>query len=256
MKDKISFVGSGNVAFHLANAFDLAGYKIHQIISRNEVTGNELASKFAAYFNNCIEDILNDADFIFLTIPDKSISDIANKINAESSVIVHCAGSGSIGLIAESKTNAAVLYPLQTFSKNRKLDYFKIPVFIEASNLETFRKIRDLAESISNIVIELDSEKRSFLHLAAVIANNFTNHLLAQAEKIMVSHDLPFEFLEPLVEETVKKAFALSPLKSQTGPAIRHDETTLQKHLEMLEAYPDLKELYEIISKDIVKGGR
>jgi predicted short-subunit dehydrogenase-like oxidoreductase (DUF2520 family) len=254
LKGKISFIGSGNVAWHLANAFDLAGYKIHQVISRNKVTGKELASKFAAYFDSRLEDILNDADFIFLTIPDKSISELAKKINAESSVFVHCAGSGALSLISEFKSNAAVFYPLQTFTKGRPLDYFKIPVFIEASNLDTFRKIRDLAESISNNVKELDSEKRRFLHLAAVIANNFTNHLLTQAEKLMVSHDLPFSFLEPLVEETVKKAFALSPSNSQTGPAIRHDESTLQKHLEMLEAYPDLRELYEIISKDIVNG--
>ncbi len=150
MKGKISFVGSGNVAWHLANAFDLAGYKIHQIISRNETTGRELANKFAAYFDKRSEDILNDADFIFLTLPDKSITEVAKSINAESSVFIHCAGSGSLSLISDYKPNAAVFYPLQTFTKNRLLDYFKIPVFIEASNLDTYRKIRDLAESISN----------------------------------------------------------------------------------------------------------
>ncbi len=251
MKSKITFVGSGNVAWHLAKSFDLAGYQIHQIVSRNETTGNELAKKYAAFFDSKLENVFDDSDFIFLTIPDKAIESTIEKIKANSPIFVHCAGSSSLATIANFKKSAGVFYPLQSFTKERNLNYFEIPIFIEASDKNTFQKIWDLADSISNSVKHLDSEKRLYLHLAAVMANNFTNHLLAQAEKVMSMEELPLVWLKPLVEETVKKAFDLGPENSQTGPAIRNDETTIQKHLKMLESNPDLKELYSIISKDI-----
>jgi len=254
MRGKITFIGSGNLAFHLATTFDLAGYQIHQVISRNEATGKALAKQFAAFFSLRLEDVYADADFIFLSIPDKEIESSVKRIKTDIPVFVHCAGSCPLETISNIKTNTGVLYPLQTFSKNRPVNFFEIPVFTEASNKFSTQKINELAETISNKVTELDSEKRRYLHLAAVIANNFTNHLLAQSEKIMTLQNLPFTLLKPLVEETVKKAFELSPLKSQTGPARRNDESTIAKHQEMLENDPEIKALYQIISDSIASS--
>ena len=256
MRGKITFIGSGNIASHLAKTFDLAGYQIHQVISRNELTGKELAKQFAAFFSNNLADVYADADFIFLTIPDKEIEHAVRQINTDIPVFVHCAGSCPMQAISAIKTNAGVLYPLQTFTKSRPVNFLEIPIFTEASNKFSTQKINELAETISNKVTELDSEKRRYLHLAAVIANNFTNHLLAQSEKIMAQQNLPFALLKPLVEETVKKAFELSPKNSQTGPAKRKDESTISKHLEMLENEPEIKALYQIITDSIVSSYR
>ena len=232
----------------------MAGHQIHQVISRNETTGKELAKKYAAFFDTRLENVFEESDFVFLTVPDKSIETTIQKIKATSPVFIHCAGSCSISILSNFKKSTGVFYPLQTFTKERNINLFEVPVFIEASDQTTLQKIWDLADSISNTIKHLDSEKRLYLHLAAVIANNFTNHLLSQAENVMAMQQLPLEWLKPLVDETIKKAFELGPQNSQTGPAIRHDETTLQKHLEMLSSNPELKELYEVISRDIGLG--
>lgn len=251
MKGKISFIGSGNVAFNLARAFDLSGYQIHQVISRNEQTGKELSGKYAAFYDKDISALMADADFVFLCVPDKSIESIATRIKTNGPLIMHCAGSCSLQTISEHVNPAAVFYPLQTFTKDRQADFNKIPILIEAVDFKTYQAVRDLAFTISNRVIELDSQKRLYLHLAAVIANNFTNHLLAQSEKIVQAQQLPFDLLKPLVEETVKKAFEGSPSNNQTGPAVRNDQTTIQKHLDILTDDKDLKNLYQIISNHI-----
>ena len=131
-KSKITFVGSGNVAWHLAKAFDLAGHQIHQIISRNEITGNELAKNYAAFFDPKLENVFDDSDFVFLTIPDKAIESALQKIKANSPVFIHCAGSCSLTTLSNFKKKTGVFYPLQTFTKERKLIFFEIPVFVES----------------------------------------------------------------------------------------------------------------------------
>ena len=253
MKSKITFIGSGNVASQLARAFDLAGHRINQVISRNEAEGKELAKKYAAYFDINPEKVYDDSDFIFLTVPDRAIEQVIRQIKAEGPVFMHCAGSCSLNSISLNKKRTGVFYPLQTLTKGRIIDFYKVPVFIEASDMDTFQKIWDLADSVSNTVKQLDSEKRLYLHLAAVFANNFTNHMLSQSEIVMKLKDLPLAWLQPLVEETVKKAFELGPRNSQTGPAVRNDELTMEKHLEMLDSNEELKHLYALISNDIAK---
>ncbi|NUM31376.1 MAG: DUF2520 domain-containing protein [Bacteroidetes bacterium] len=251
MKSKISFIGAGNLSFHLANAFDLAGYTIHQIISRNENIGKNLAKKYSAFFDINPENIAEDSDFVFITVPDNFIEEIVKKTITTNPCFVHCAGSISLSAISNYKTDAAIFYPLQSFTKNRKLNYFAIPVFIEASNNLAYNKIKNLANDFSNQVEELSSEKRRILHLAAVISNNFTNHLLSQSEHLLKKADMPIKWLKPLLEETVSKAFELGPEQSQTGPAKRHDELTINTHLEILQNETAIKEIYKIISEQI-----
>ncbi len=251
LKSKITLIGSGNLASHLARAFDLAGHQIHQIVSRNEVSGKALAKMYAAFYSNNPSNTLEDSDFVFLTVPDKAIELTLKSIKPKGPIFLHCAGSVSLAQIESYKDNVGVFYPLQTFTVERPVNFFNIPVFIEASNQDTFQKIWDLADSISNTVKHLDSDKRFSLHLAAVVANNFTNYLLVQTEKILATHNLPMEYIKPLVEETVKKAFDIGPIASQTGPAIRHDTVTIQKHLDSLASNPEMKEMYAMLSNAI-----
>ncbi len=251
MKSKISFVGSGNMAWQLAKAFDMAGHRIHQVLSRNEVSGRELAKKFAAFYSKESDNLTEESDFVFLAVPDHAIVPTLLQIGGNGPIFLHCAGSCSLESIASLKKHTGVFYPLQSLSKNRALNFFEVPVFIESHDPNNFQKIWDLADSISNQVKHLDSEKRLYLHLSAVIANNFTNYLLNQASQAMKIKQLPFEWLKPLVEETVKKAFELGPENSQTGPAKRGDEETIAKHLDMLQNNVSLKQIYEIMSVQI-----
>ncbi len=239
------------MAWNLAKAFDLAGFQIHQVISRNEVSGKELAGKYAAYFSVNTKDLMADADFVFLALPDKNIEPVIQEIKQHGPIFVACAGSFNLENLSKHALPAAIFYPLQTLTKESQVDFFKIPIFVEASDGQSLAKITDLASVISNTVVPLSSEKRAIMHLAAVFANNFTNHLLAQSEKIMLSHDLPIKYLKPLVEETVKKAFESSPENHQTGPAKRNDEPTLSKHLALLKENKALRELYKMLSKNI-----
>lgn len=251
MKAKVSFIGSGNLTFHLAKAFDLAGYTIHQIISRNEKTGKEIAGNYSAFFDTKPENIADDSDFVFLSVPDNFIEDIVKTIKTTSPCFVHSAGSVSLQAIATYKPDSAIFYPLQTFTPNRKLNYFEIPVFVEASNDKALNKTKKLADDFSNIVVELSSDKRRILHLAAVISNNFTNHLLTQADNLLKKAEMPLQWIKPLLEETVSKAFELGPENSQTGPAKRCDNYTINSHLKMLENEKTLFEIYKLISEQI-----
>ncbi|MCB9252047.1 MAG: DUF2520 domain-containing protein [Flavobacteriales bacterium] len=251
MKAKITFIGSGNLAWNLAGAFDLAGHQIHQVISRNEQTGQALAKTYAAFYHSSVDKLFSDSDFVFLALPDKAIRETVQQIKVKGPVVMHSAGSCDLNAISDHYQPCGVFYPLQTFTMERKPDFFKIPVFIESTDKEVLERIRELAEVISNEVVELNSEKRLFMHLAAVIVNNFNNHLLTQAEKIMDEHGLPFRYLRPLAMETVNKAFEGSPSKNQTGPAVRKDMDTLNKHLELLRSNSQLSDLYKLMSKDI-----
>lgn len=251
MKAKISFIGSGNLATHLANAFDLSGYTIHQIISRNESTGKTLAAKYSAFFDTKSQNIDTSSDYVFIAISDNNIESVIKDIITEKPLFVHCAGSVSLNTIAVYKPNTAIFYPLQTFTKNRNLNYFEIPVFIEANNELNLKKIKQLADSFSNNVNELNSAKRLILHLSAVVSNNFTNHLIYESEKLLHNENMPLKWLYPLLSETIQKAFEFGPGNSQTGPAARNDEKTLKLHLDILDNQQSLKEIYKIISEQI-----
>lgn len=253
MKGKVAFVGSGNVAWHLAKALDLAGLTIYQIVSKNKVTGKDLAKIYGAYFNEAPHEVLPECDYVFLTVPDSQIESVLKLISCNGPIFIHCAGSISLETIQGLKPRTGVFYPLQTFTIGRKINYFEVPIFVEASDTPTFKQIFELADSISNKVKFLDSPQRLNLHLAAVIANNFTNYLMGQSEQLMNSHQLAFEDLKPLITETVNKAFDMGPSMSQTGPAARNDTSTIEKHLKMLEGLNDLQELYALISKGIQK---
>jgi len=245
----IVILGTGNVAKHLFDAFTAKGdVEIIQLYGRSQ---NALS-----YFKNQINttsDLSNikEADIYIIAISDDAISVVSKFLAGKKGLIVHT--SGSIPMYAlPNKHRRGVFYPLQTFSANRKVDFKKIPICIEVENEDDYKLLNELASAISDNVIQLDSDQRKTLHLAAVFANNFTNHMYHIAHEICIQNDVPFELLLPLINETVTKIQDLSPLEAQTGPARRNDAGTLDKHLAQLK-YKKHKKIYALLSKSIRK---
>lgn len=252
MNKRIVVIGSGNVATHLALALYKKGYDILQVYSRQLAHAETLAKRVGGVAVDSIADIVDDADFYFISVKDDAIADIVSSLIIQNSdaVVAHTAGSVPLSVLSSKVAHSAVFYPMQTFTKTRELDFSVIPCFIEASDAETFSKIKVLAESISNRVVEADSARRKTMHLAAVFACNMVNHCYHLAEKILADDNLDFSLLYPLIDETTKKAQLMSPFLAQTGPMIRYDQSVMNAQKAMLHD-EDMKELYDVMAKSI-----
>lgn len=250
-KQSIVFIGAGNLATNLATALFTANFRILQVFSRSIGSAQLLANKFGAAYTNLLTNINDDADFYFICIPDKAIQGIVDDLISPKGVIVHTSGSTDISVLSRFSKNG-VLYPFQTFSKSRIIPFDDIPICIDANNEDTHNRLINLASLISKRVLPMNSETRSWLHLSGVIANNFTNHLLALSYQLSVEKGFGFELLKPLVIETVQKAFDGNPSDSQTGPAVRFDESTINLHIDKLKEYsPELADIYKALTLSI-----
>ncbi len=196
--------------------------------------------------------ISTESDLILLCIPDDRIAEVAAELKHHPAVIAHTSGNTSIKYLSQSK-RYGVFYPLQTFSKEREVDMQDVPVCLEASNEETMKALQSLAELISESVYVMNSRQRKYLHLAAVMVSNFTNHLYGVAADFLADREIDFDLLKPLILETAKKAADMDPQNAQTGPARRGDRDTIEKHLRLLEGDEEIKALYSLISEQIVK---
>jgi predicted short-subunit dehydrogenase-like oxidoreductase (DUF2520 family) len=243
----ISIIGSGNVAYHLGKAF--AGHvKINSIYSRNKNTAIELAEDLHAFHAAEIKDLI-PSDLVLICVNDDQVELVLNQIPADQAVAY---SSGSVGLAElSSRENLGVVYPLQTFSKSRQIDLFEVPFFIEATNEVFAQKLFDLAWLLSRKVIFANSEDRKNLHLAGVMVNNFVNHIVFLAEEFLKKNSMEWKYLKPLIKETAMKLQSIDPYDAQTGPAVRGDQKTIDRHLEMLDS--DNRALYELITKSIQK---
>ncbi len=241
---KIVILGFGNVARHLVRAFlDTSAVEKIQIYNRSAIdipTGAD----FTTYLSEIMP-----AHVYIIAIPDDSIADFSEKLPFENQLVVHTSGSVAASELS-AKNRTGVFYPLQTFSKDRPVDFKTIPICIEGSSEQDLKILRELASCISEKVIEINSEERRQLHVAAVFVNNFTNHLYHISEEMLAENSLDFDLLKPLILETARKIETLSPGEAQTGPAIRNDQKTLKNHLELLskERY---RELYKTLTKSI-----
>lgn len=238
-------LGGGNVAQHLAKAFAKSKrVQLVQIYNRKGVTFHQIP---------VTQDLskLAKADIYVLAVSDDAVEEIANQLPDNQQLVVHTSGSVSMEALA-SHTRRGVLYPLQTFSKDRSLDYATIPFCIEANNKADFQLLETLSKSISPAIYSINSEKRKKLHLAAVFVCNFVNHLYQLGYEITEENGIPFAILQPLIQETAAKVTQGTPREMQTGPAKRNDQKTMQKHLEML-ALPEKKEIYQILSNAIAQ---
>lgn len=248
---KIVILGTGNVASQLANALKIAGHDLLQVYGRNKEAAYKLSKQHNTTFTDDLKKINTKADIYIIAVADAAIPTIVKKLALKNQVIVHTSGSISLDVFKNNYTNCGVLYPVQTISKNGKTNFRTTPFGIEASNTKSLKVLEMIAKSLSANVFHINSDQRKTLHLAAVFANNFTNHLLTIAEKILSNKNLPFDLLKALIEETVKKIRTHSPASVQTGPAERKDSVTLEKHLKMLEKNPLYKKIYIAISESI-----
>jgi predicted short-subunit dehydrogenase-like oxidoreductase (DUF2520 family) len=212
-----------------------------------------LGKKLQADYTTDVNAIFPNADIYLFALKDSALSGIASALPSLQGLWVHTAGSISLDVFSDYSARRGVLYPLQTFSKNRKVSFQNIPLFIEANCQDDEQLLDTIARKLSDRVIHLSSGKRKSLHLAAVFACNFTNHLYALAAEILENHDLDWDLLLPLIRETASKVENMHPVEAQTGPAVRYDKNVINKHLEMLNEQPDVQELYRLLSESIFK---
>ncbi len=248
----IVILGSGNIATHLGRAFKLAGQDISQVWSRDITHASSLADTLAAEPINNMFDLDRSADLFIIAVKDEAIREIALELKLSDQLLVHTSGSTGLSALEGASTKIGVFYPLQTFSKIKSVDFRQIPIIIEANSPEVLSSIRAIADRLSEKVIELNSEQRKTLHVAAVFACNFTNHLFGLAQELLEGQGLDYELLKPLIAETLSKIEMNDPVSVQTGPAIREDQATIKAHLELLKHNPDLSELYTKLSQSIV----
>lgn len=250
---KVVFIGSGNVATHMAKAFKHAGHDVLQIWSATFGHAAVLAAVVDAEPIKTLHEISLEADLIVISVKDDSIANVVTQLGDFSALIVHTSGATTLDSLKTLK-HSGVLYPLQTFSKSKALDFSKVPLCIEASDADSLAILRKLAESLSNAVYHIDSAKRQVLHLAAAFACNFVNQLYTLSDDLLAKNTLSFELLRPLILETAEKVQHLLPAEAQTGPAVRHDEKTLNRHLELLQGQPELTHIYQTLSDSIKKS--
>ncbi len=244
---KVVFLGFGNVNSQLFGTLHKqSGVSVKQVFNRNYI---KMISPFEDIpFTDNISEIV-EADLYIIGIPDDAISAFSESLAFQNKLIVHTSGGVSIDALS-NKNRRGVFYPLQSFSKQRAVDFKDIPICIEAENDADLELLRNLGQSISKNVIEIPSGKRAKLHMAAVFVNNFTNYLYRIGSEILKEEDLPFDLLKPLIMETASKIETLSPEEAQTGPAIRNDIKTIEKHLHLLVGSPHAK-FYELFTKEI-----
>ena len=245
---KIVIIGSGNVAYHLAKAFTQNNIEVSQIFGRNEVELNKISEELNIPYST--KD-LADADLYLISVSDSAVEQVSDLIKTEKALVAHTSGSLPIETLNGDYRKAS-FYPLQTFSKTKNLDYSKIPFFIEAENQIDEKSLFELASLISDNVETSDYEKRKYIHLTAVFACNFVNHLFARAKEISDSQDLDFNYFIPLIDETVEKIHHLEPKSAQTGPAVRGDKRVLKLHEELITDKEHLK-IYQLMNESIKK---
>lgn len=252
---RITLIGSGNVATHLAAALKNAGHNIVQVYSRTMQNAALLAYHVKAEAIDDLKAINTETDLFIIATKDDAIGPIAEQLAVHQKLMVHTSGATDLYSLLAFSDNVGVFYPLQTFSKTKEVDFRNVPVCIEANNEAIAKTLKQLAQTISNKVYHIDSEKRKALHLAAVFACNFPNYLYTIAQQIIAKQGLDFELLRPLIQETAEKVQSADPASVQTGPAIRNDEITLALHRQLLEGEPDLQQLYFLLSQGIIKLG-
>lgn len=248
---RIVIIGSGNVATHLSQALKGAGNDNVQVYSRTLSNATTLADKLGCLATDRTDEIVPDADIYIFSIKDKALEDVVRSLTiSKDACLIHTAGSMPMSVFKGIATRYGVLYPMQTFSKSRKVDFREIPCFIEASDDETLALIRALAESISDQCQECPSEQRKKMHLAAVFTCNFANHCYRLAEKVVEKEGFDFTLFHPLIRETANKVMTLSPREAQTGPMVRWDTNVMDMQMDLIED-ERTRAIYRLIAENI-----
>ena len=246
----VSLIGSGNVATVLGKKIKAAGHHILQVFSQDEMHASELAGILGCDHSSIWADIDHGADIYIIAITDKALMELQDKFFLHQKLAVHTAGSVSKEVLHAISKNYGVIYPLQSLHKEIN-EFPTINLLVDANTEDNLTLIDDFAKTFADRVTHADDITRLKLHVAAVFVNNFSNHLYALAENYCAQENLNFQLLLPLIKETANRAQYGSPVKMQTGPAIRDDLPTIQKHIELLEKHPALKQVYEMLTASI-----
>lgn len=244
-------IGAGNVAWHLGRALKKVNIDIRQIAGKREEPAARLAEELETDYIPDIKKITDTADLYILAVSDDAIKSVINILTPTEQLFVHTAGSIPLSVFENRFKNYGVFYPLQTFSRDRKVSFGDIPVCIEASSEINSDRLMQLAGLLSRKKLLINSQERATLHLAAVFASNFTNHMYAVAYKILKEQNLDFTLLQPLIKETASKILEMEPRIAQTGPAVRNNTSLMEFHMRMLQNDKLLQDLYKTISNNI-----
>lgn len=249
---KIVIIGTGNVATVLGRKLKMARHDIMQVFGRNNESAVLLAKELDTNACNEWSAIRQDAEVYIVALSDKALQGIDEHLVLNDQLVVHTAGSVSMGILKNLSVNYGVFYPFQTIRKE-VTPIPEIPLFIDASNKASREKLMVLGKTISPRVNEADDQQRIQYHLCAIIVNNFSNYFYAVAENYCLGHGLDFKNLLPLIEETAGRLRQFSPRQVQTGPAIRNDSSTIDKHRGLLADDPGLQDLYMVLTNSILQ---
>lgn len=248
---KAVVIGSGNVAYHLAEQLVKAKHDLVQVAGRNKRTVKALAKKYGVAGVADLTKVDTSSDVIIIAVNDDSIREVVQALPFSDKIVLHTSGSVSLNIISSKFKNAGVFYPLQSLHKNKVSSNHKITWCVEATSTKVLSILTKLAASMNGTAVKLNSEQRLHLHLAAVVVNNFVNHLFTLSADFLQKNNVPFSLLTPLIAATAEKIKMASPSTLQTGPAIRKDKKTMNRHLELLKKDPHLRKMYKEFSLSI-----
>lgn len=247
-------IGAGNVAWHLAQMLEEVGELCIGTASRQATS---ILPTLPAYsLHSLPTEASQEADIFLVAVSDDAIAEVCAYLqHLPPRMIVHTSGTRplqALQTLAEKGWKTGIFYPLQTISKTKKIDWKKVPILLESEDLPTLQAIEAVGKRISTIVLEVDSEKRAWLHLVAVMTANFLHHLCVVGNEILEKQNLSLYLLQPLLEETLQKAILPQAVQTQTGPAKRKDTQTIAKHLTLLEEFPAYKAIYQTLTDSIL----
>ncbi len=253
MVQKVCFIGAGKLATQLSKAMRIEGYDIVQIYSRTEDSAKSLAKALQCAYTTNVGMLTIEADLYVCALKDSVITEVLNKTKgfSKGKILVHTAGSMPLDILARYAENYGVLYPMQTFSKKKEVNFSKVPFLIEGSNSQVVENLSNIAEKFNSKSYIVSSEDRKKIHLAAVFVSNFANHVYALGSDLVQSVNVPFEVLLPLIDETAEKVHYMSPKEAQSGPAVRNDRNVIEMHLSMLKENENLMKIYRMMSESI-----
>ena len=247
-----SIIGTGNIAWFFGRRLMAGGHKCAGVYGRNTLAVAELADSLMARSTGGITDIRDgEADICFIAVADHAISEVATSLSFQRTVLVHTAGAMELELLKNAATDSAVLWPVYSILKNNLPAHRNIPCAWEASTTKAEKLLLVAGNAITDVMFEARYDQRKWLHLSAVISNNFINHLMAIGEQICAENKLPFATLLPIIEQTFDRTRHASPKDLQTGPAIRRDESTIEGQLALLGQHPAWQKVYEAITQSI-----
>jgi predicted short-subunit dehydrogenase-like oxidoreductase (DUF2520 family) len=249
---RITLIGAGNIAHSLGRAFRQSGFLIHEVYSRSQESAVQLSKALNCNFVTRLDKLDARTHLFFVAVNDDAIGEVLHGIPHKEIFTVHSSGANSLAIFEGMEyKNYGIFYPVQSFSKESPESLSPIPICVEGNNDNTTALLKSMASSLSNKVYELNSEKRKALHVAAVFANNFSNHLFHIAKQVLDKENIDFEILRPLIERTAKKIKSEDPYDIQSGPARRKDERTIGEHLNYLSSEEDLQKIYKMLSEHI-----